>query len=340
MAAAVSNERKEYLRKAIRYLSISMLILYVTKFILNLTVFEYNSDNSFTIPFSLAVAYCGIIGVYRMHRDVLSCFYICCVASVCLYLIDVLIQTRRLVVDKSSPRLIKLGVSSLLLETILACIQCTGVVYGRELVRNYLVVQFRQDSSLYNHTTFSVGYVQELGDIKNHLERVKKTIANIPEEVYTKEKVETPSVSPSGSPSGSQSRESVGCGQVAHDDDINTEGSNSPHGTTTEGSINVVIDENVQDDDEDGDICVICQDYLKEKEIVKRLQCKHIYHASCIDEWLERTLACPICMQEIPLVDLEVENVSVAPSGLSSSAVVTQSVAINRPEHITVLANV
>jgi len=42
-------------------------------------------------------------------------------------------------------------------------------------------------------------------------------------------------------------------------------------------------------------ICSICQNELEDKEQVKVLQCKHPYHPTCIDEWLDSHKVCPIC---------------------------------------------
>ena len=41
--------------------------------------------------------------------------------------------------------------------------------------------------------------------------------------------------------------------------------------------------------------CPICQYDVKNKEVVKRLPCSHIYHSECIIPWLKRQKACPLC---------------------------------------------
>lgn len=51
------------------------------------------------------------------------------------------------------------------------------------------------------------------------------------------------------------------------------------------------------------DICVICLEYIFSKEKSKlirtqkitNLECKHIFHESCITEWLKENANCPIC---------------------------------------------
>jgi hypothetical protein len=48
-------------------------------------------------------------------------------------------------------------------------------------------------------------------------------------------------------------------------------------------------------------ICTICQDdFLEENtEIRKITACGHFFHKSCIDEWFERNVRCPVCRHDI-----------------------------------------
>ena len=42
--------------------------------------------------------------------------------------------------------------------------------------------------------------------------------------------------------------------------------------------------------------CSICIEQVNDKEIVKRLpKCGHMYHAECIDTWLDKNNICPVC---------------------------------------------
>lgn len=50
---------------------------------------------------------------------------------------------------------------------------------------------------------------------------------------------------------------------------------------------------------EDDSICVICQDYLKNKEKIRRLLCFHMFCESCISKWLEKHRNCPICQTKL-----------------------------------------
>jgi len=47
------------------------------------------------------------------------------------------------------------------------------------------------------------------------------------------------------------------------------------------------------------DVCVICQDEFQLNELAKRLNCRHMFHAQCIDAWLQRSCLCPICNGEV-----------------------------------------
>ena len=45
--------------------------------------------------------------------------------------------------------------------------------------------------------------------------------------------------------------------------------------------------------------CVICKEILKEKEIIRVLNCSHIFHINCIDKWFKDNKTCPICKKEV-----------------------------------------
>lgn len=48
-----------------------------------------------------------------------------------------------------------------------------------------------------------------------------------------------------------------------------------------------------------GDVCVVCLETYKPKEILRVLMCKHVFHKNCIDCWLVNHGACPICNASI-----------------------------------------
>ena len=41
--------------------------------------------------------------------------------------------------------------------------------------------------------------------------------------------------------------------------------------------------------------CSICLEALREAEPRRALRCAHVFHASCIDRWLQQTPRCPDC---------------------------------------------
>ena len=51
---------------------------------------------------------------------------------------------------------------------------------------------------------------------------------------------------------------------------------------------------------EEGLCCAICQDdILQDIEIIRKLECGHIYHIHCIDKWLVLKMECPMCKSKI-----------------------------------------
>ncbi|KAJ0025576.1 hypothetical protein Pint_08939 [Pistacia integerrima] len=52
-------------------------------------------------------------------------------------------------------------------------------------------------------------------------------------------------------------------------------------------------------------ICVVCLDGVQKGERCRIFpDCKHVFHAQCIDLWLLRRLTCPICRS--PIADFNV----------------------------------
>ena len=43
------------------------------------------------------------------------------------------------------------------------------------------------------------------------------------------------------------------------------------------------------------DMCCICQLSLKDEPILRKLECKHVFHLECIDKWFEEKNKCPVC---------------------------------------------
>lgn len=45
--------------------------------------------------------------------------------------------------------------------------------------------------------------------------------------------------------------------------------------------------------------CIVCMCEIEDNEECKKLKCGHMFHSNCIDNWLRRTLECPMCRIEI-----------------------------------------
>eukprot|EP00123_Amoebidium_parasiticum_P004258 comp15546_c0_seq1/m.12605 comp15546_c0_seq1/g.12605 ORF comp15546_c0_seq1/g.12605 comp15546_c0_seq1/m.12605 type:complete len:173 (-) comp15546_c0_seq1:732-1250(-) len=47
--------------------------------------------------------------------------------------------------------------------------------------------------------------------------------------------------------------------------------------------------------------CPICMEDYKVGDQVRCLPCRHVFHFTCVDDWLERSFTCPLCQAAIPL---------------------------------------
>lgn len=46
--------------------------------------------------------------------------------------------------------------------------------------------------------------------------------------------------------------------------------------------------------------CVICLDNFTQKDKIRKLPCKHVFHKKCIDRWaFSNKMTCPICKDHI-----------------------------------------
>jgi hypothetical protein len=48
-------------------------------------------------------------------------------------------------------------------------------------------------------------------------------------------------------------------------------------------------------------VCAICQDHESQtaQEHWRQLHCHHAFHLSCIDNWFQRNVHCPVCRKDI-----------------------------------------
>ena len=47
------------------------------------------------------------------------------------------------------------------------------------------------------------------------------------------------------------------------------------------------------------EVCSICMDELLRGEMVRRLECGHVYHQPCVDVWLAKRAVCPLCVRRV-----------------------------------------
>ncbi|CAD8094451.1 unnamed protein product [Paramecium sonneborni] len=66
----------------------------------------------------------------------------------------------------------------------------------------------------------------------------------------------------------------------------------------------VTMDNQIQSN-ELQDNCAICLDPLSNKQPIKYTPCKHIFHAKCIEKWLQKNQFCPFCR-----FDLKIDNLT------------------------------
>jgi hypothetical protein len=58
---------------------------------------------------------------------------------------------------------------------------------------------------------------------------------------------------------------------------------------------NLLIDYIVVEKHFENNECIICLDNMKIGDKIKILDCGHIYHYNCINDWFKRKKECPLC---------------------------------------------
>jgi hypothetical protein len=59
--------------------------------------------------------------------------------------------------------------------------------------------------------------------------------------------------------------------------------------------------------DEDDEECLICAETYEIGCVVTPLPCGHLYHSTCVTDWLCRQCTCPVCRCEIPTDNADYE---------------------------------
>lgn len=62
---------------------------------------------------------------------------------------------------------------------------------------------------------------------------------------------------------------------------------------------NIFLMEDRSNEDEEKNICVICQEEFVREQILLKFPCTHEYHSNCLRTWLERKHECPCCRYKL-----------------------------------------
>lgn len=73
-------------------------------------------------------------------------------------------------------------------------------------------------------------------------------------------------------------------------------------------------DDNEEKGQEKDADCAICFSLLRDGDRVGELRCQHIFHASCLKQWLKRKNVCPLC-QILDIAEPRYDEVDVEESG-------------------------
>jgi E3 ubiquitin-protein ligase Arkadia len=52
-------------------------------------------------------------------------------------------------------------------------------------------------------------------------------------------------------------------------------------------------------EESDNEKCAICLSLFQNNQQARKLACKHIFHAKCVDRWLKDNRKCPLCRKRI-----------------------------------------
>lgn len=63
----------------------------------------------------------------------------------------------------------------------------------------------------------------------------------------------------------------------------------------TATQVKALPSERMKEDDSSAEMCCICIEELTKGDELRILHCKHRFHMACIDPWLQRRAACPVC---------------------------------------------
>jgi len=70
----------------------------------------------------------------------------------------------------------------------------------------------------------------------------------------------------------------------------------------------------------DAESCAVCLNDFEDGDVMRRLPCGHAFHCACVDNWLKRNKACPLCRQDVEelMKEQQVQACAQSESTLSS----------------------
>jgi hypothetical protein len=69
-------------------------------------------------------------------------------------------------------------------------------------------------------------------------------------------------------------------------------------GMLRDENVSIEIKKEKFKDNVSGECCICCSKYMKNEEYIK-LECGHLFHSGCIEEWVKYKKNCPVCRIKI-----------------------------------------
>eukprot|EP00995_Heteronema_vittatum_P011675 NODE_739_length_1201_cov_544.653646_g479_i1.p1 GENE.NODE_739_length_1201_cov_544.653646_g479_i1~~NODE_739_length_1201_cov_544.653646_g479_i1.p1 ORF type:complete len:250 (-),score=81.45 NODE_739_length_1201_cov_544.653646_g479_i1:452-1141(-) len=73
--------------------------------------------------------------------------------------------------------------------------------------------------------------------------------------------------------------------------------------------------------------CLVCQDDMRKGQLGRRLYCCHLFHAKCIERWLDQNPSCPVCKQVFTVESMALHMESIKDPGAKQPSTVPSSAA-------------
>mmetsp|Transcript_10398 Transcript_10398/g.15075 ORF Transcript_10398/g.15075 Transcript_10398/m.15075 type:complete len:101 (-) Transcript_10398:202-504(-) len=78
-----------------------------------------------------------------------------------------------------------------------------------------------------------------------------------------------------------------------------------PRGASPEAVSNLVSEKFEPDGTPEEDrSCIVCISDHDVGDMLRVLPCQHAFHRKCVDQWLQLDKSCPLCKQDIDIIDV------------------------------------